>query len=1371
MTNNAGWAPIPKTDRVNYILGVKGNDSVAVCDYNSWQPSYSNEWTYRSNIYTDLPLYHPGDTVRFATIVYKYDKSNRNLCNNLTATAILRDTNNQQIDTLLLCTDEYGRAEGAFVVPKDGLTGTFRISIKNQEHKLNDVQPFKVSDYKLPTFEIRGLIAKQDSPSNGDVTISGEAITYSGFQVANATIQLSLSVSKRLWWRQASTQSFYALEHATDSIGKFSIVLPNELLCDAPIVNGTFTADIVITNTSGESQSASIKFTQGARYSIEAAFSSCLDISSNRISLPIRTIDAMGTAVFSHVSYTLSDDSDVVKSGSFDTATPTVDWHDVASGKYTLTLTNDTDTTSVNDLVLYRIADNIPPIETPLWVPITELTAPCGSIASIRYGTTNKSAHIMVIVSDNDSIISRQWQTPKPGNHTFNVTVPKTGMPLHVTFITVCDYTFTSKTVSITASDVAQNLCIDIESFRDHITPGESEKWNITVTDNLGTPQSSAVMLDMYAKAIDRLASANWQFIAAGYPQRWRLSFSAPQSFKTWSTTNNSDAIRLKQNTINIPGWQLYGQSFIGSPSGLRVLASRKFTAANMAQTTAISGTYTDAGATETAKAESADTTDAEAVQDDTDNSTTSYRMPELPIAIFEPRLTTDAQGRLLYSFTAPNANTTWRLSVLAISPNLLSGSTIRDIVSNKPIMVQPNMPRFLRTGDCATIRASVMNNTDSTATVTTLVEVFDPASGAIINSSSAIDTIAPNSSIIVGTEVTAPECPMIGYRIRSTAGHYTDGEQSIITILPSSTPIIDAEPFYIAPNEKEFAKQLPNMPGNANVTLQFCENPAWYCATALPGLRSDDANSALSASAAIFSAAIADGLLKSNPVLAHTIRSWQVSDKNDSTLTSMLSRNAELKTVLLNATPWMMDAGSQAERMTRLALLFDKNEMAATYSKCIKLLTKLQRNDGGWSWVEQSHDSSPWITYNVLGMMGRLKQLGWLPNNKELNVMIEKAVAYIDDINARNYAKYPHADYTTYVITRDYFPDIQQPSTAKRVTTSTVQRLISEWQTQSVTDKAVSALILNNHNYNASAKQILASLREYAKTTAEQGMWWPSLDSYTGWAMGKIGATALILEAFSSVDANCSDIDLIRQWLILQKEAKDWGTSVTTSNVIAAILHTGTQWIVPAHTAKVLIGTYEIDMTQADNATGYIRTNISALHPSGKTLSITKEPTGPAWGAVYYRFTGTMSKVKAQHCEAVSIDKKLLVRHITPTGFVWEESDSLQLGDKVKVQLTIHASRDMDYVAIIDDRAAALEPVEQLPEPIYSDGICFYRENRDSSTRIFITHLPKGTYILDYELYTNTTGVYSSGIATLQSQYAPQLTAHSAGQRLNVVE
>ena len=264
---------------------------------------------------------------------------------------------------------------------------------------------------------------------------------------------------------------------------------------------------------------------------------------------------------------------------------------------------------------------------------------------------------------------------------------------------------------------------------------------------------------------------------------------------------------------------------------------------------------------------------------------------------------------------------------------------------------------------------------------------------------------------------------------------------------------------------------------------------------------------------------------------------------------------------------------------------------------------------------------------------------------------------------------------------------------------------------------------------------------------------------------MAQLQVSADILTALQQIEPDSKMIDPVRQWLILQKEARNWGTGNVTSEIICAILSSSKKWIRDAGTTDITIGNKSVPFSYTDSKLGYMRTDITSFLPSQATLTIDKSALTPSWGAIYSQSVMTMSEIKASSCEAVSIEKRLYRQQ----GKEWVEANQIKVGDRIKIQLLIHANRDMQYMAIDDNRAACLEPVEQLPTPIYSQGLCFYRENRDSSTNIFVTNMPKGTYMLEYEMWVNNAGTFSSGIATIQSQYAPQLSAHSAGRIISV--
>lgn len=1368
-TNNNGVALIPVHN--NYHIFAAKDSSYTNVNY-VYKPYHLDDVneTYYGQCFTDLAIYHPGDSMRWSAIAYAIKGKKRQLLKNEPLKITIRDANYQQKDTLTLITDDWGRINGSYKIPIDGLTGYYRIQIGNSYDNSFINHFFTVSDYKLPTYFIEITEIKQATPEKGAVTLNGHAETFSGFPVSNAKLAINLTTREFVsWWRSSLPISFYSYSTSTNDNGNFTIKLPAELLASSPIPNGIFTVEITATSSTGESQKTSKSFTIDNAYNITTAINENIDI-SQPIKLDVKLTDFNGKSINGAIQYHILRRDSIIHSGTISSANPIVDWSKIPSGIYNLKFETANGITSapetVENICLYRHTDKNVPYKTDLWLPITKYElSPDERKISILYGTTAPDSHIEYIVWNSDSIYSHKWLTPNIGNSRLSLELPDSVNDLTITFRTINNYKSTTNKVQISVKDSNPALFLRAESFRNKITPGSSEIWKFKVTNNYGKGEKSALIFDMYDKAIDLLKKGDWNFIAHT-PNNNSLHANSP-----FFPNKNYNISGLSSDfgtctVIKDPELETFGYSFVAQRN--MILASSFGSihkTSRMSSEEVLVSTNFDSG-TDNLTAKSKTEQSSEETKEPEVTPNFSYRQAETPLAFFNPSLETDSIGNFTFTFTPPNANTTWRFNAIAYNISVLSDNLSFDVISNKPIMVKPNLPRFLRSGDKANIQASVMNNSDTIKTISTIVELFDYATGNTTNLFHYTDTVRPKQSVVITTPIDAPfDSPMLGYRIKSQTETFADGEQSLIAILPSSAPIIEAQPFYLNAKEKTYTTSLYQVPDNARITLQFCENPTWYCVTALPGLRISKSKTSLDAMAAIFSAAIAEGIIRNNPNIASALHQWQQSNKTDSMLTSMLERNIELKTILLNATPWVMDAQNDSERMTRLSLLFDKDEIKQTYTDNITLLAQLQRGKGGWAWFNESKEISQWCTYNILAMCGRLKQLGFLPEDKRLSTMIDNAVKQIDDFNARNFTKHPNADYTHYVYIRNYFNEIKQSTAAKRVTAATVQRLISEWKNEDVVFKAIAAIILNSNGYHSTSRQILNSIREFSSQSTSVGMWWPSLNSLNQWSIGKIGATAIILDAFHTIEPSCEEIDLIRQWLILQKEAKDWGTSVTTCNVIASILNTGSQWISKSQGVTVKIGNQIIKPNKIERVTGFFRSDISNMPITNSTLSVYKTADTPAWGTIYYQYQNTLKKIKAKSNDDVSIEKYLYKRAVSDNGEKWVRTDSISVGDRIKVELHIKASRDMDYVAIIDNRAACFEPVEQLPSPIFSEGIYFYRENRDAVTNIHVTHLPKGSYLLSYELYTNNGGIFSAGSASIQSQYAPSMTAHSSGE------
>lgn len=1394
-TGKDATAQLPVTG--NRVYAKSGTDRYASPCYIPYSNKPDTTRKYIIHGFTDLSLYRPGDTVQWSGVVQSYLGRDAKIEPGFSVNVSLRDANYQLQDSAKAVSDNFGRIKGSFTIPDDGLTGIYSLQFS---HPRSDKRQsnygtvnFTVSDYRLPTYKIEITDIMRDRPESGAVTLKGKVETYSGFPMSGCDVNVDLSVAPRIWWwRGASDVSFYSAEVTTDAKGEFDIEFAKELLDSSPIPDGIFNASLTATSSTGENQNTSKAFTTGRPYILTASLDSDIDI-ANPVSLNISLQDLSGQSTDALINYRILDKAKkTVYEGSFMSSAPTVDWSNVTSGSYDIEFNTADSALAMpvisENTILYKPSDSLPPVtDTPLWIPVRHYTLKDSRKASVLYGVNAVKSYVHYAVFNGEDMLEQGWIETTRGLHRFEYVIPDSIGKVQINLSSTSEYRHAEGDVTVITESSAKGISINIESFRDHITPGAEETWTFKVIDRNGNGVKSAVMLDMYSKALDKLAALDFNLIPT-FGGTSYYNMSSPAGLRTADSYTGSTYSPVKCTDITIPQFLTWGNPLYSYNNVMNMMAAR--TSGVRVRGTGKMASYAavdDAGNIVrkhkkeiAAEEESADFAEDSSVQmtgsvatttGKTTNDNFEYRAAENPIAFFRPDLTTDKDGNLEFSFTAPNANTTWQLCAIAFTPDMLVSNMAKEIVSNKPVMVQPNMPRFLRNGDKAYISASVMNNTDTTAVINTVVEIFDPVTDVVTDIYKFTDTVAPRASAIVTTPVNAGnDTAMTGYRIKSSTDAFADGEQSVIPVLPSVQPVIETVPFYIAPDSTGFSTRLPKMPDDARVTLQYCDNPVWYVVTALPGLRKDDADDALSASALLFSTAIAEGIINTDPAIASALEQWSTSDRSDSTLVSMLERNQDLKTVLLNSTPWVMDAKSDTERMTRLALLFDKNVINSSYTKAVKQLALLEAANGGWAWISQYKEPSSWITRNVLAMTGRLKQLGFMPDNKRLDEMTARGINYLDRQADMAIESDASATDISYVLVRDYYDNIPMSAGAKRLTGNTVTYLSRNWQTMDVAGKAIAALILYRHNYKTVSRNIIASLREFAVSTPEKGMWWPSLDDMTAWSMGKTGATSLILDAFNTFEPGCRDIDLIRQWLILQKETKNWGTSVTTSDVIASLLTSGSKWTVPASPAIIKIGDTVIESESTDRMLGYFRRDVSALHPSEATLSVKKSGTTPSWGAVYCQFKSDMTEIEAASCPEVSIDKQLYKRTNSSSGVEWIVADSIKTGDIVQVNLTITVKRDMDYVAITDQRGACFQPVEQLPQPVVSEGIYFYRENRDSSTNIFVTRLPKGVYRLSYELYANNAGTFSSGIATLQSQYAPAMSAHSSGRLIKVI-
>lgn len=1163
----------------------------------------------------------------------------------------------------------------------------------------------------------------------------------------------------------------------------FTVVLDKEDIENADYPKGLISVYCNVTSQAGETRSTSTSFTLGKPYAIRVQGDENVNVESP-VNLGISVSDALGNEKVIPLTVTIFDGDKIVFNKTVKTPSELLDMKDVATGQYKVEIAPVDSASSEKYIgenkIFYNPSKKEFPVKQILWTPNSSLNFTSRK-GDLILATDRDSLTINLIALSGGTIVDQKWVTIEKGINHLPVMLPDSINSAMIRAIGINDIEDFNIYIAVSTPPAREKFKLGIETFRDHVLPGDLETITFKTTYPAGVGVESAVVLNMFSQSIDDiLAHSPLKPYIRGVYEKNSIDFRGISIL----SDSHYEYIRFYNYSISDPKLNLWNRDWIQARYirgyGLhysRMCMSSANDAGDVQYDMAMPMVKKESAAVEGA-VEGCKLEECVVVNGGDDKvaskpaESEQYRPSEEPLAFFEPMLTTDKDGNLEFSFTYPQSSTTWILNATAFTEDMKVDTQTRKVVASRPLMVKCALPRFLRQGDKAVLAATIMNNTDSACdNVSVKAELFDTATGESITA--VVDTVslgAMESRVVyLPVQVEKAGTPML-FRIKASDGINSDGEQNLILTLEAAQPVIETRPFYMGIDQTSVQVPVPRGE-NANVTLEFYENPTWSVVTALPGLRNETPCTSTDAAGSIFSAAVAEGVIKQNPEIASALRYWLESDKSDSTLTSMLSKNQDLKVALLECTPWMLDAMNDTQRMTRLALLLDNKEIKHTYDVAIDVLAKLQRNGGGWAWCSYGEKSSEWATQNVLAAFAMLKQIGFYPSSKKLDNMVKNAVLYLDaQIAKHNKDANKTLTDMLYTYTRLYYPEIKQSTASNKTSDKTVQEIVADWKSYSLHEKALSVIILNRSNYPSMAKVILSSINEYSSETEEKGMWWDNLDSRCWWSSSVVSTTSLILNAYNEVEPSSKDIDKIRQWLLLEKCRNDWGDAVATSHAVAAIIGSGSKWLIPASTrCAVKVNQELVTPSKIEKITGHFRTDISDLVTGPSVLTIDKVEKIPAYGALYSITTQKMADVKSHSCDELSVEKRFLVKRLTPDGEKWEETNEFHVGDIVKISLTLKAKETMSYVAIVDNRPACLEPVNQLPTPVYSEGLYFYRETRNDCSSLFIDFLRKGTFILEQEFTVTHAGEFASGLATAQSQYAPQFSAHSAGAMVTV--
>ncbi|MES2892681.1 MAG: alpha-2-macroglobulin family protein [Bacteroidota bacterium] len=1034
----------------------------------------------------------------------------------------------------------------------------------------------------------------------------------------------------------------------------------------------------------------------------------------------------------------------------------------------------------------------------------------------IQYTISSGFKNIWLIHSltrmDKQALTSYENISSKPLSKELNVTEEdRGGISVSYAFIQHNRVYAGNESFSVPWSN--KNLNVQYETFRDKLLPGTEEQLKVKIIGNKGEKIAAEMLVSMYDASLDQFRAHSWSPLDI-WPS---LTDAVNWMSNGFNAVNSEELHRYDWKYVDLKPKsydRLLGSGY-GGFNEVVVVGYGATKRKDLIGATARALQGRVAGIAVESKAE-----EDQAMDSGNANSVSS--MPPLAqkgqesvqvrknfneTAFFYPDLQTDESGNISFRFTIPEALTQWKLLTFAHTKELASGYIAKSIATQKPLMVQPNAPRFLREGDRMEFSAKVVNLGEKEVTGTAQLELLDAATGKPVDGwfknvfPNQYFTIAPGQSAAVKFPMEVPFnfSSALTYRIIARADNFSDGEEMAIPVLTNRTLVTETLPLNMGNDLTKnfiFQKLINSSESNSimhhALTVEYSSNPSWYAVQALPYLMEYPYECAEQVFNRFYANTLASSISNSIPAIKAVFEKWKYADTV--ALLSNLQKNQELKSALLKETPWVMDAMNESQQKKNIAVLFDLVRVAAESEKAITQLKEAQSPNGGFVWFKGGPDDR-YITQYILSGVGHLKKLKAFnadaKQDQQLKSVIDKALPYLDKKLAEDYAQLVKSKVNMnnnhlnpiviqYLYMRSFFPEYNVASSARSAFEFYRNQSKKYWLNNTKNLQAMIALSAIRSNDRPTAVSIIKSLKENAIHHDELGMYWKEwTTSGYFWHQAPIESQALMIEAFTETSQDEETINELKTWLLKQKQTQKWRTTRATADACYALLM-GNSTLQNTSTVQIRLGdkSFSSLAEKAEAGTGYFKQTIpgNQVTPSMGNVQVQVQPQGSStlkssWGAVYWQYFEDLDKASSA-ATPLKLEKKLFVVENSDRGPQLREigaNEELKVGDKVTVRILLKVDRDMEYLHMKDMRAASMEPVNVLSSYKFQGGLGYYEATSDASTNFFFSQLRRGSYVFEYNLFVGLPGNFSNGITTIQSMYAPEFSSHSEGIRVSV--
>lgn len=1372
---------------------------------NLWKNDYYYKESKRKEVlqlFTDRSIYRPGQTVYVSGLAYEMEKDSTRVLADKKYTVSLYDANNNETGKVEVRTNGFGSFSGQFVLPSPCLTGYF--SLRAADTSVS----FKVEEYKRPTFDVTFEPVKVEYQVGDSIEVVGMAKTFAGAPVQNARVHYNISRSYAWVWRFMGRGSArWEGEAMTDADGKFSVPVHFEIDSDrreSPLWYYTYNIQADVTDGAGETQQANLSLPLGST-SMVLNMDNLPDnlVKEKKLEIKLTAMNLSGEPVDTPVTYQvveMEEQKDGQEKEGRKVLTGTVEANKsfvpeaiyaLPSGNYRLKLsakdTQGRECTASKNFLLFSLNDKRPPFVITDWFYQDGLEFDAASPATVYIGSSEKNVYLLYDVFAGNKRLESKRIELSDSVVSFRFPYKKEyGDGILVSMAFVKDGRLYSHNARIMKPAPEKKLQLKWTTFRDKLRPGQQEEWKLTVLYPDGSPAEAEMLATMYDASLDKIYSAHKLDFGVDFHYvvpltYWNTSYMRNAYLYVDFPLKRLRAVPLEYSELIIPSTGRmeamvvgYGGSPRATLAGALKIRGRSAANAVMNQE-AVTDMVLQEEMVETSAQEKVEMGSSEELAETGD---IQIRENFAETAFFYPQLRTNEKGEVSISFVLPESLTRWKFMGLAHTRNVDYGKIEATATASKEFMLQPNMPRFVRVGDKANIAASLMNLSDKGVKGTVRMELFNPETEKVFYSQKQKfdvkggETGHVNFTFEVGDKYAVMACRMV-----ADGDTFSDGEQRYIPVLTDKQWVTETVPLnvngegaHIFSLENLFNKHSKTA-SEQRLTVEFTAHPAWYAVQALPVVANPQNEDALSWATAYYAHSLAACIVKENPRIKQIFDSWKAQSGTKETFMSNLQKNQELKNILLAETPWLTETTNEAEQKQRIATLFDLNTMNSQLAVSVEKLGELQNADGAWSWYK-GMQGSRYVTTQVMEMLVRLNALTHQDADSRMQPMIQKGFEYLGKQAAEEYKSMKEAEKKGAVGLRPSEQVLRylyicvldgKAPVDKKVNQYFIDKLSGEGKELTIYGKALGAIILQQAGKVAEAKLFMQSLMEYSVVTDEMGRYFDTPKARYSWFSYKIPTEVAAMEAIQRITKDTKAIDEMKRWLLKQKQTQTWETLIATADAVYALMATGASDLL-ANTGGVEITLgKEMIRTPVDDAIGYIKKTVIGDVMNIKKVRVDKEGTGMGWGAVYAQYLESMDQIGEQG-NGLSVSRQLY-----KGDEALNESAPLKVGDKITVRLTVKADRDMDFVQIKDDRAACMEPLQAVSGFRWSNGLGYYQATKDASTQFFIDQMRKGTYVIEYQVYVNRTGEYQTGIATVQSAYAPEFGGHTGGYRVMV--